>query len=288
MSTKEREINPSKRKAKKSKSSGRNANKTSHSDENQALAKEKNVLLRQIDFLNSIILDTKLKEPNKSLLTTFWIFFRCGQLIFRMADCEVEGAIASSLSIPPERAMSPTGERSDEGRNIRTKQNPLGPQERQTRTSAEHSSSCASASSSNTRELDEQILEVKINPKGKNTVLDTSTNKDTLSKEKESENEKEETKLITNDFAHYVGTSIDAELREQILKLGHTNQKVISKKMPREGAFHHLIVSYPRQDKRSKGNGCVIQHDFMLLTVSTPDVVAGPRDPTHKNAPPPL
>ncbi|GFX06716.1 hypothetical protein TNCV_1753191 [Trichonephila clavipes] len=29
--------------------------------------------------------------------------------------------------------MSPTGERSDEGRNIRTQQNPLGPQERQTR-----------------------------------------------------------------------------------------------------------------------------------------------------------
>ncbi|GFV68650.1 retrovirus-related Pol polyprotein from transposon gypsy [Trichonephila clavipes] len=65
-STKEREINPSKRKAKKSKSSGRNANKTSDSDENQAIAKEKNDLLRQIDFLNSIILDTKLKEPNKS------------------------------------------------------------------------------------------------------------------------------------------------------------------------------------------------------------------------------
>ncbi|GFU94440.1 uncharacterized protein TNCV_2644281 [Trichonephila clavipes] len=39
--------------------------------------------------------------------------------------------------------------------------------------------------------------------------------------------------------------------------------------MPREGAFHHLIiVSYPRQDKRSKGNGCAIQPDFMLLTVS--------------------
>ncbi|GFV86498.1 hypothetical protein TNCV_2156911 [Trichonephila clavipes] len=39
--------------------------------------------------------------------------------------------------------------------------------------------------------------------------------------------------------------------------------------MPREGAFHHLIiVSYPRQDKRSKENGCAIQHDFMLLTVS--------------------
>ncbi|GFS94763.1 uncharacterized protein TNCV_4456491 [Trichonephila clavipes] len=66
MSTKEREINPSKRKTKKSKSSGRNANKTSDSDENQAIAKEKNDLLRQIDFLNSIILDTKLKEPNKS------------------------------------------------------------------------------------------------------------------------------------------------------------------------------------------------------------------------------
>ncbi|GFY34998.1 hypothetical protein TNCV_5043741 [Trichonephila clavipes] len=115
MSTKEREINPSKCKTKKSKSSGRNANKTSDSDENQAIAKEKNDLLRQIDFLNSIILDTKLKEPNKSLLTTFWIFFRCGQLIFRMADCEVEGTIASPLSIPLERAMSPTGERSDEG-----------------------------------------------------------------------------------------------------------------------------------------------------------------------------
>ncbi|GFS33028.1 hypothetical protein TNIN_462521 [Trichonephila inaurata madagascariensis] len=38
--------------------------------------------------------------------------------------------------------------------------------------------------------------------------------------------------------------------------------------MPREGAFHHLIiVSYPRQDKIWKGNGCAIQHDFMLLTV---------------------
>ncbi|GFY00214.1 uncharacterized protein TNCV_4664661 [Trichonephila clavipes] len=110
MSTKKREINPSKRKAKKSKSSGRNANKTSYSDENQELAKEKN-----------------------GLLTTFWIFFRCGQLIFRMADCEVEGTIASPLSIPLERAMSPKGERSDEGRNIKTKQNPLGPQERQSR-----------------------------------------------------------------------------------------------------------------------------------------------------------
>ncbi|GFS60940.1 putative blastopia polyprotein [Trichonephila clavipes] len=66
MSTKEREIKPSKRKIKKLKSSGRNANKTSDSDENQALAKEKNDLLKQIDFLNSIILDTKLKDPNKS------------------------------------------------------------------------------------------------------------------------------------------------------------------------------------------------------------------------------
>ncbi|GFS95118.1 hypothetical protein TNCV_2704731 [Trichonephila clavipes] len=65
MSTKEREIKPSKHKT-KLKSSGRNANKTSDSDENQALAKEKNDLLRQIDFLNSIILDTKLKGPNKS------------------------------------------------------------------------------------------------------------------------------------------------------------------------------------------------------------------------------
>ncbi|GFV66261.1 hypothetical protein TNCV_4074601 [Trichonephila clavipes] len=58
MSTKKLEIKPSKRKTKKLKSSGRNANKTSDRDENQALAKEKNNLLRQIDFLNSIILDT--------------------------------------------------------------------------------------------------------------------------------------------------------------------------------------------------------------------------------------
>ncbi|GFW05738.1 transposable element Tc3 transposase [Trichonephila clavipes] len=82
------------------------------------------------------------------------------------------------------------------------------------------SSSCASASSSNARELDEQILEVKINPQEKNTVSDTSTNKYTLSKEKESENENEEAKLIRNDFAHYIGTPIDADLREEILKLG--------------------------------------------------------------------
>ncbi|GFU38868.1 uncharacterized protein TNCV_3539921 [Trichonephila clavipes] len=60
-------LEENKRKTKKSKSSGRNANKTSDSDENQAIAKErKMILLRQIDFLNSIILDTKLKEPNKS------------------------------------------------------------------------------------------------------------------------------------------------------------------------------------------------------------------------------
>ncbi|GFU19467.1 uncharacterized protein TNCV_4371441 [Trichonephila clavipes] len=52
-----------------------------------------------------------------------------------MADCEVEGTIASPRSIPPERAMSPTGERRDEGGNIRTRENPLGPQERQTRIS---------------------------------------------------------------------------------------------------------------------------------------------------------
>ncbi|GFV53562.1 hypothetical protein TNCV_1177581 [Trichonephila clavipes] len=57
------------------------------------------------------------------------------------------------------------------------------------------SSSCASASS-NARELDEQILQVKINVQEKNTVSDTSSNKDTLSKEKEWENENVETKLI--------------------------------------------------------------------------------------------
>ncbi|GFY22522.1 hypothetical protein TNCV_2177831 [Trichonephila clavipes] len=66
MSTKKREIKPSKRKTKRLKFSGRNVNKTSDSDENQALAKERNYLLRQIDFLNSIISDTMLKETNKT------------------------------------------------------------------------------------------------------------------------------------------------------------------------------------------------------------------------------
>ncbi|GFU96443.1 acyl-CoA synthetase family member 2, mitochondrial [Trichonephila clavipes] len=57
----------------------------------------------------------------------------------------------------------------------------------------------------------------------------------------------------------FESTPIDADLREQILKLGPYQP---------EGNFHHLIkVSYPRQDKRSKGNGCAIQHDFVLLTV---------------------
>ncbi|GFV15310.1 uncharacterized protein TNCV_4833381 [Trichonephila clavipes] len=54
----------------------------------------------------------------------------------------------------------------------------------------------------------------------KKTVSDTSTNKDTLSKEKGSENENEDKKLIKNDFARYVGTFLDADLKEQILKLG--------------------------------------------------------------------
>ncbi|GFV49310.1 hypothetical protein TNCV_390191 [Trichonephila clavipes] len=48
MSTKEREVKPSKRKTKKLKFSEKNANKTNDSDENQALAKEENDLLRQI------------------------------------------------------------------------------------------------------------------------------------------------------------------------------------------------------------------------------------------------
>ncbi|GFY36703.1 uncharacterized protein TNCV_2566651 [Trichonephila clavipes] len=75
---------------------------------------------------------------------------------------------------------------------------------------------------SNARELDEQVLKVKINSQEKNTVSDTSTNKDILygGGKGVGENENEETKLIGNDFAHYVGTPIDADLREQILKFG--------------------------------------------------------------------
>ncbi|GFY25201.1 hypothetical protein TNCV_2483221 [Trichonephila clavipes] len=98
-------------KTKKLKSNGRNANKTSESDENQA--KEKNYWLRQIAFLSSIILGTKLKEPNKSKaqLRTFWIFFRCGQFTFRMADCEVGGA--THYCEPPPRWLLREAEGND-------------------------------------------------------------------------------------------------------------------------------------------------------------------------------
>ncbi|GFU35094.1 hypothetical protein TNCV_1859741 [Trichonephila clavipes] len=41
-------------------------------------------------------------------------FFRCGQLIFRMADCEVKALLQAPLA-SPRGTMSPTGERSDEG-----------------------------------------------------------------------------------------------------------------------------------------------------------------------------
>ncbi|GFW24648.1 hypothetical protein TNCV_2405121 [Trichonephila clavipes] len=133
----------------------------------------------------------------------------------------------------------------------------------------ESSSSCASASSSNARELDEQVLEVKINPQEKNIVSDTSTNKDTLFKEKESENENEETKLIRNDFAHYVDTPIDADLRKQILKLGPYQPEGNFQKDAKGRSFtssYYRFTSKARQ-KIEKRNGCVIQHDFMLLTV---------------------
>ncbi|GFX02109.1 hypothetical protein TNCV_1749941 [Trichonephila clavipes] len=65
-------------------------------------------------------------------------------------------------------------------------------------------------------------------------------------------------------------TPIDADLREQILKLSpYQPEGNFQKDAEGEGAFHHLtIVSYPRQDKRLKENGCAIQHDFMLFTVS--------------------
>ncbi|GFT39992.1 hypothetical protein TNCV_12341 [Trichonephila clavipes] len=107
-----------------------------------------------------------------------------------------------------------------------------------------NSSSCASASSSNARKLDEQILEVKINPQEKNTVSDTSTNKDTLSKEKESENENEETKLIRNYFEHYVGMTIDADLREQILKLGPYQPEGNFQKEAKKRSFSSSYYSF--------------------------------------------
>ncbi|GFU11528.1 hypothetical protein TNCV_4551381 [Trichonephila clavipes] len=93
-------------------------------------------------------------------------------------------------------------------------------------------------------------------------------NKDTLSKEKDSKNENEETDLDRSNFAHYEGTPIDTDLRERILKLSPCHQEDNFQKDAKERAFHHfIIVSYAGQDKRSNGNGCAIQHEFMLLTV---------------------
>ncbi|GFU96818.1 hypothetical protein TNCV_4800361 [Trichonephila clavipes] len=153
MSTKRREIKPSKRKIKKPKSSGRNANKTSDSDENQALAKEKNDLLRQIDFLNSIILDTKLKEPNKDFfsiavssndellpekqhlcevcLQHFGFSFAVVSSFLGWPTVKLKALLQAPLASPSEGNVPDGGK--ERRRNIRTRQNPFGPQERQTR-----------------------------------------------------------------------------------------------------------------------------------------------------------
>ncbi|GFX27781.1 hypothetical protein TNCV_2614411 [Trichonephila clavipes] len=44
--------------------------------------------------------EVKNVGQHEGLLATFWIFFRCGQLIFRMADCEVDRATASPFQHP--------------------------------------------------------------------------------------------------------------------------------------------------------------------------------------------
>ncbi|GFV19554.1 hypothetical protein TNCV_2821201 [Trichonephila clavipes] len=53
------------------------------------------------------ILGRPTLNPTKINLTSFGLLtldflFRCGQLIFRMADCEVEGTIVSPLASPRE------------------------------------------------------------------------------------------------------------------------------------------------------------------------------------------
>ncbi|GFT20724.1 hypothetical protein TNCV_3847701 [Trichonephila clavipes] len=115
-------------------------------------------------------------------------------------------------------------------------------------------SSCTS--NSNAREPDEQILEVKINPQEKKTHFWTLQLIRLLYiKQKESEGENEETYLNRSDFAHFVGTPIDTDIREQILKVGLCQPEGNFQKDAKIEAFHHLIiVSYPGQDKRSNGN----------------------------------
>ncbi|GFT23780.1 hypothetical protein TNCV_3512252 [Trichonephila clavipes] len=72
-----------------------------------------------VQLLHKIIND----EPY-SLLATFWIFFRCGQLIFRMADCEVKALLQAPLASPqrgqcPRRGKGETKEGTSELNRIR-------------------------------------------------------------------------------------------------------------------------------------------------------------------------
>ncbi|GFV15114.1 hypothetical protein TNCV_1743281 [Trichonephila clavipes] len=131
MSTKEREINPS-NKTKKSSLVEEILTKQVIVMRIKPLPKRKMICLDRLISLTPSFGYEVERAKQSFCLQHFWIFFRCGQLIFRMADCEVEGTIASPLS-PKKGAMSPTGKERREGRNIRTERKSLGPQERQTR-----------------------------------------------------------------------------------------------------------------------------------------------------------
>ncbi|GFX85322.1 hypothetical protein TNCV_732151 [Trichonephila clavipes] len=67
---------------------------------------------------------TKINLTSFGLLATFWIFFRCGQLIFRMADCEVKALLQAPLASPqrgqcPRRGKGETKEGTSERDRIR-------------------------------------------------------------------------------------------------------------------------------------------------------------------------
>ncbi|GFV92292.1 hypothetical protein TNCV_83431 [Trichonephila clavipes] len=113
-------------------------NNTSRTSEGQMIKgqpitnSKREAILNELKRIEDVVKIADLAEESGDRLLKTLGKIQASQDLKSIYVCEVEGAIASPLSIPPERAMSPTGERSDEGRNIRTKQNPLGPQERQT------------------------------------------------------------------------------------------------------------------------------------------------------------
>ncbi|GFU79697.1 transposable element Tc1 transposase [Trichonephila clavipes] len=145
-------------------------------------------------------------------------------------------------------------------------------------------SSCASASNSNAKEPDEQILEVKINPQEKNTVSDTSANNYTLSKEKELEDENEETDLNRSDFAHYadIYTHWCAKIKDEVEKLAYQLNEEAERTERPTGRLSKVMYGSTCADMVDVMGEClssikhVVGHRFTTLeTISNQEQLSG-------------